>query len=176
MKKILLALLVSVLASAPAAADVIGFEFTVDIDSGALVGQTFTGSFSYEETDVAGIADEFIDLLSFDFSFQGLSFDQNDAVAEAAFFNGDFLGLSYSIDFPAPVSFSFTPGFFDVSEAFFAYESPNDDGTGSIAFTPAPVSVPEPSTLLLLVIGLAALLSSRIRMRPGRDELRTSAT
>ncbi len=176
MNKALLALVVSVLASAPAQAGVIGFDFTVDIDSGALVGETFTGSFSYDETEVAGIADEFVDLSSFDFNFQGLSFGLNDAVAEAAFFDGDFLGLSYSIDFPAPVSFSFVPGFFALDEALFAYENPNGDGTGIIAFAPARVSVPEPSTLLLLVIGLAAVFLSRIRMRPGHDGPRTSAT
>ena len=176
MNKVLLTLVVSVLASAPAQAGVIGFEFRVDIDSGALAGETFTGSFSYDEAEVTGIADEFVDLSSFDFNFQGLSFGLNDAVAEAAFFDGDFLGLSYSIDFPAPVSFSFTPGFFEIGEAFFAYENPNGDGTGSLAFTPARASVPEPSTLLLLVIGLAALFLTRIRMRPGDDGPPTSAT
>ena len=163
MKKLLPALLVSVLAAAPAAADVIDFEFTVDITSGGLVGDTFAGNFSYDGTEVAGVDEEFVDLLSFEFSFQGISFGLDDAIAEAAFFNGEFLGLSYIVDFPAPVSFSFVPGFFGVDEAFFAYESTFGDGEGSIAY----VQVPEPSTLVLFVVGLAVLLS---RVRPRRRE------
>lgn len=155
MNKFVPALAVFLLATTPAAADVIDFEFTVDITSGALVGETFAGSFSYEGADVAGIGDEFVELLSLEFGFQGFDFGLSDAIAEAVFFDGEFLGLSYAVGFPAPVSFSFVAGFFSVDEAFFAYEDPMGDGDGSIAYT----EVSEPSMLLLLVIGLAALLS-----------------
>ena len=155
MKKLFLALVVIILSTTPAAADVIDFEFTVDITSGALLGDVFAGNFTYDETEVVGVDEEFVGLLSFEFDFLGTNYGLGDAIAEAAFFNGEFLGLSYIVDFPAPVSFSFVPGFFSVDEAFFAYEDPIGDGEGSIAYT----QVPEPSTLLLLVIGLAVLLS-----------------
>lgn len=159
MKKLLLALVVSVLASAPVAADVIDVEFTVDISSGALLGDTYAGNFSYDRTEIVGVDEEFIELLSFEFDFQGINFGVDDAIAEAAFFDGEFLGLSYVVGFPAPVSFSFLPGFFSVDEAFFAYENPLGDGDGSIVYA----EVPEPSTLLLLVVGLAVLGWRKLR-------------
>lgn len=172
MKKFFLALVVTILTTTPAAATVMDFEFTVDISSGALLGDTFAGNFTYDETEVFGVDEEFIGLLSFEFDFLGTSFGLNDAVAEAAFFDGEFLGLSYIVDFPAPVSFSFIPGFFSVDEAFFSYENPIGDGEGSIAYTQAYTQVPEPSTLLLLVIGLGILLS---RVSSARPEPRSSA-
>ena len=159
MKKLLPALVVSILAATPAAAETIDFEFTVDIGSGALLGDTFAGSFSYDGTEVVGVDEEFVGLLSFDFDFQGTGFGLDDAIAEAVFFDGEFLGLSYIVGFPAAVSFSFVPGFFSVDEAFFAYENPLGDGDGSIVYA----RVPEPSTLLLLVIGLAVLSWPKLR-------------
>ena len=168
MKKLLSALAISILAAAPAPAAVVDFEFTVDIGSGTLVGETFAGSFSYEGNDVGGVGDEFVDLLSFEFDYQGIGFGVDDAIAEAVFFDGEFLGLSYIVGFPAPVSFSFIPGFFSVDEAFFAYEDPFGDGDGSIAYA----QVSEPSALWLLVIGLAAL-SLGLAARRRRPELRT---
>lgn len=158
MKKLLFALVgVSVLAATPAAAATVLFQFTVDITSGALAGETFSGNFSYEATDVVGVSDEFVDLSTFAFNYQGIDFGLDDGVAEAAFFDGAFLGLSYSVDFPAPVFFSFAPGFFSVDEAFFSYEDPDGDGVGSIAYSVVPV----PGALVLLASGFIGLAAFR---------------
>ena len=151
----------SFLATAPAFATPVEFDFTVDITSGALVGERFSGNFSYDEADVVGTADEFADLSSFMFSFQGFDFGLNDSIApEAAFFDGEFLGLSYSVDLSAPVFFSFVPGFFSVDDAFFAYEDPNGDGDGTIAFSRA-AQVSAPISLFLLASGLIGMLGLR---------------
>ena len=102
MKKLFLVLVVIILSTTPAAADVIDFKFTVDITSSALLGDVFAGNFTYDETEVVGVDEEFVGLLSFEFDFLGTNYGLDDAIAEAAFFNGEFLGLSYIVDFPAP--------------------------------------------------------------------------
>jgi hypothetical protein len=158
MKKLLSVLLgVGTLAGTPAFSDTVSFEFIVDIVSGELVGDTFTGRFSYDGDAVTGVEDEFVALSSLRFDFQGQAYGLDDGTAEAAFFDGDFLGLSYSVDFPARDAFSFLPGFFDLDEAFFAYEAPGGDGIGAIAYT----VVPLPGALLLFASGVLGVFGIR---------------
>ena len=134
--------------------------FTGLVDSGPLVGSSFSGSFSY--SDPAAGFDGPVLLDSFALDFDGLTYTLASAdVAPLAWFAaGSFLGIDY-LDLD---SFSTTvqlyAGFFDLSEALFSYDVGGPDGQGLGGFTSF-ATVPEPSTLGLVLAGL--LISGRRR-------------
>ncbi|VAX05713.1 hypothetical protein MNBD_GAMMA25-1106 [hydrothermal vent metagenome] len=133
------------------AANVSAAPFYINIDSGPNLGGTFNGSFSFDNSILGGVGDEVIALDNFAASFEGINFTlADDAFAEAVFVDGDFLGLSY---FAATSGFEFslTPGFFDLSEAYFSYDIFAEGvGFGSVAYT----VVPLPGALPLMVMAL----------------------
>jgi hypothetical protein len=148
----------------PMEAATVQYGIQVNIDSGSLVPNTYSGKFSYD--DVTAIVS------TFSFDFDGLSYDQtNDPLANVLLSGPNFLGLIYSVDgSPSGPSFSFIPGTFSLVEASFAYDpnsNPGLAGFGSIVFnrlTP-PVdnstSVPAP----LPVVGAAAFLAYSRKLR-----------
>lgn len=156
-----LALGVALVQPAPAQASVVAYTFDILIDSGPLEPSSYSGSFAYD-TNTFG-------LTSFSFDFQGTSYDaSDDQAAKAVFDNGVFLGLEYNIN--TQPAFSFVPGIFDISEAFFSYDllpGTGEGGTGSLTFTrvvgPETSAVPGPLPLL----GAAACFgySRRLRQR-----------
>lgn len=154
-----LALSMALAQPAPLKAAVVAYTFDILIDSGPLQPNSYSGTFAYN-TQTFGLTD-------FSFNFQGVQYDEaDDPNASAVVGNGIFLGLEYSIDtLPA---FSFVPGFFDVGEAFFAYDldaNLGQGGTGSLAFTkvvnPETSTVPGPLPLL----GAAACFGYSRRLR-----------
>ena len=148
----------------PATAANITYDFTVTPDFGPLLGESYAGSFTFNDTNLIGFGEEFITVDSFSFSFLGVDYTEADGAAEepeATFFDGSFLGLGFSED-----DFSFIAGFLDLSEAFFAYDLAAGSGTGDIIYTQVPdqKSVPEPASVLaLLAIGAAGATSARRR-------------
>jgi hypothetical protein len=139
-------------------AAIINYNFTVNIESGSLIGNNYTGGFSYDDSETPV---DFFDintrsLVSFFFSFNGSDFTElDDLFATVDFdpFDNTFLGLSYQGD-----DFTFASGVFGVDEAVFTYTGTGfNDGTGSITFTQVSddlVSTPETSVLLgLLTVG-----------------------
>ena len=147
------ALSVAALDINPAAAATFDFEVTPDF--GPLVGDTYSGSLSYDETDITGIGEEFLAVTDLDFNFLGVDYSETDGLAdpEVVFFDGDFLGLSFSGD-----EFSFIAGFFDISEAYLAYDLEAGSGTADVTYTPSE-KVPEPSSVLgLIFMGSSMLL------------------
>ena len=75
-------------------------------------------------------------------------FTENDDLfdtPEVSFLEAEFLGLSFSAE-DSQVSFSFIPGFFEVSEASFAYQIilSDEQGFGKVTFE----QVPEPHSIL----------------------------
>lgn len=141
--------------SAQAAA--INYTFQTSIDSGSLLGNTYLGSLSYDDSSLVGSGSEFIPVSEVSFNFEGVNYTNANS-AEVSFFDGDFLGLSFS---PVPL-FSITPGFFDLSEALFAYDlSGGNGGFGNVLYTLTPTSVPEPTTVVsLLILGTWGAFSS----------------
>lgn len=148
----------ALLSAVPAQAALKTYSFTGALDSGAFIGETFAGQFSYEDTALTGIDSEYLNVSTLDFSFHQRAFTQDDAAAatEVAFMDGVFRGLSFAVTSFDP-KFALTPGVVDMSDAYFAYQ-PNvgTSGYGSVAYTLAPV--PEPATSLMMLAGLALLV------------------
>ena len=147
----------------------INYNFTVDVDGGSLAGQTFTGSFSFDDAGITGTGEETVDFTSFSFDFQGEEFDENDNI----FGEGVVLidGSFAAIGFDAGTEFNFVPNtFFDPVETTFGYDfGDGNPGFGDVTFTiddsePEPNAVPEPAT----VIGLLATMAVATKIRANK--------
>ncbi|MDJ0797380.1 MAG: PEP-CTERM sorting domain-containing protein [Calothrix sp. MO_167.B12] len=155
-------------------AEAVNFNFSGEIDSGALSGEKFQGSFSYEESLVTGTGNfffqEYIPVSNLQFDFLGETFTEADDIyggPEVAFVANNLMGLSYNINNATAgtiqFNFSFVPGFTDISQSYFTYASTNaTGGTGSVTFTKQVngTPVPEPFTILgtAVVLGFGVLL------------------
>jgi hypothetical protein len=151
----LLATLV-LLGTVPAQAALNTYNFSGALDSGALMGETFTGQFSFDDATLMGVGGEYLNVNALNLNFHSHAYTQADAAAatEVAFMDGAFLGLSFAVDSSFP-EFALTPGFFDVTEAYLAYQpGVGASGYGSVAYTLAPVPVPLPATFGMLLAGL----------------------
>ncbi len=158
----LAALLLAALPAAHAANQ--NYSFNGALDSGALIGQTFSGSFSFDDAALSSSGTEWLSVSSLSMNFAGSNFTQANAAAgsavEVAYLDGSFLGLSYSVDSSFP-KFSVIPGYDHVSQAFVAYDTAavGGSGTGNINF--APVPEPESYAMLLAGLGLMGMVARR---------------
>lgn len=141
------------------------FDFAVYIDSGPLNYQSFFGSFNFDESEITGVGEEFLPVSQLTFSFLGSIFTENDDLfdtPEVSFLETEFLGLSFSAE-NSQVSFSFIPGFFEVSEASFAYQIilSDEQGFGKVTFE----QVPEPHSILGMVtaVGFGTFFKWKLR-------------
>jgi hypothetical protein len=154
-----LALCMALAQPAPLRAAVVDYTFDILIDSGPLQPNSYSGTFSYNT--------QTFDLTDFSFNFQGAPYDESDDPDASVFVdNGVFLGLEYAVD--TLPSFAFVPGFFDVGEAFFAYDldaNRGQGGAGNLTFTrvvrPDVSAVPGPLPLL----GVAACFGYSRRLK-----------
>lgn len=137
-----------------AEAAIIAYRFDINITSGPLTGNTYSGRLRFDDATISGSNPATAPLTFFDFSFEGTDYDlTDDPLAVAAFDNSnEFLGIDYSIQ--APPSPNFTSGAFDVSEAVFSYDTGTESGFGDIEYA----IVPEPSTIIGS-IGLVGLIA-----------------
>ena len=133
------------------------YDFQVDIDSGTLSGDSFSGSFSFDNVGLTNIGEEFLPLDSIEFNFEGTDYtDVSVPLSEAVFFDGEFLGLGYSPD----DSFAFVPGFFAIDEAYFTYDIVDiGAGAGDVTYTvPDSTTTPESSSIFgLISLGILGL-------------------
>jgi hypothetical protein len=153
----------------PAQGATISYDMTVNNLDGSLAENDFTGSFSFDDASLMGVGSEFLSVNDLSFDFLGTTYTENDDNSsfgvEAEFLDGDFLGLSYSTD----VQFSFLPGFFSLSDSYFAYDlGDEDNGTGDVIYTkrpnnPDPSPVPEPTTMIGLLA--TSILGGGLKMR-----------
>ncbi|MCX5957780.1 MAG: hypothetical protein NTW51_15600 [Cyanobacteria bacterium] len=157
-----LAFAVAIANPAPLHAATVTYLFDVNIDSGSLASNTYSGSFAYDDATA--------DVTAFSFFFDGLQYDESDDVLAEVSQNGpNFLGLIFSVVGIQPnSSFSFVAGSSDINEAYFAYD-PNSNsgqaGFGSIVYNmvnpPVTNAVPAP----LPFVGAAAFFAYSRKLR-----------
>ncbi|MDJ0662459.1 MAG: PEP-CTERM sorting domain-containing protein [Crocosphaera sp.] len=148
----------------PVNAALINYDIEVTIDSGFLAGETYFGSFQFEDSGLIGIDEEFLSVSAISFNFNGTNYTETDGFPEVVFFDGEFLGLSFSTD----AKFSFIPGFFDLSEAYFTYDIPGEmNGVGDINYS----LVPEPLTILgaMTALGLGSAFKRKLKLSNKRN-------
>jgi len=177
----------------PAQAAVFTYDFTVDITTGLLVGNQYSGSFSYDDssprTSFGGYRP-----LDFTFDFEGKTFTESDLQIDAGGYGGFYppgtgypgVGLETAsiglYDFPPePEDF---PKIIFLRSDFYGYV---EDCSSSDCFDPSvgpgsfgsvtyqlrppspPTSVPEPGTVGgLLFLGLSSLFLKRKSIFPKR--------
>ncbi len=142
----------------PAQAAVQSYAFDGVTDSGAFLNQIFSGSLSFDDSGLTGVGEEWIALgsIALDFLGQHHTLGNAAAVPEAGFFDGTFLGVSFTVDAGDP-QFSLVAGYRSIDEAFFAYDTAAGlSGGGSVTYTAA---VPEPEGWMLMVAGLTGVVA-----------------
>lgn len=139
------------------------FSFSGTLDSGPLVGESFSGSFGWAG---AVPVDGDWALSSFALTLAGQTYLLADAdvPATASFAAGVFVGLSFvDADGAASVvrpQVSFVAGFSGLDQAYLAYESAGQGGFGSYSVT----AVPEPAAWALMLLGLG--VTTAVARRP----------
>lgn len=127
--------------------------------TGELIGESYSGSFNYDDSSLTEMGDEFLPISDLSFTFLSETFTVGDASVppEAIFFDGEFLGVEYEVvvNNPAfPVAdFALTTGF-GISEAAFTYTPRvGAAGAGDLIYTQAAsATVPESSPVFGLLI------------------------
>lgn len=136
------------------------WNFSGALDSGIYINETFSGQFSYDDAGLLGSGDEYLSVTRIGFDFLGQHFTLADAAAtvEAAYLDGAFLGLSFNA-IQGNGGIALIPGFTDISQAYFAYDTPAGlfGGAGSISYRMPTTQVPEPASVALLLAGLGVL-------------------
>jgi hypothetical protein len=147
---------------APAAATV-SYNFSVEVTSGPLAPQSFSGSFSYDDAVPPAPGPGGADLCalnSFEFDFDGTLYTIADLdYGDAAFAGGTFIGLD-----AGNATFTFLPAIAPLPPAFLYVSSQGAAGDGNPAFN----RVPEPAGALLVAAAFGAMLIRRRRPLNGR--------
>jgi hypothetical protein len=144
----------------PARSATVNYNLAGTIETGSLTGQTFSGTFSYDNSPLTGSGFEFLEVSRVNLNFLGSTFTATDADADPTveFANGIFLGLNFSASNFTP-EFSLIPAF-GTTVATFSYIGANDDGSGSIQYTAIPI--PEPSIVLgIIMVGIGSFWRGR---------------
>ncbi|NER29158.1 MAG: PEP-CTERM sorting domain-containing protein [Symploca sp. SIO1C4] len=144
-------------------------NFTVDITTGDLAGNSYEGYLTFEDSELTGTGNETVVADKVSFDFNGLTYtEKQDFYYPSApfveFDSGTFLGLNFS---PFDDFFALPFDLINDSLEYFAHNSGEvavsslGGGVGSVTYT-EPEAVPEPATILgLSVIGLGFLLRKK---------------
>ncbi|OLP16018.1 hypothetical protein BST81_23455 [Leptolyngbya sp. 'hensonii'] len=138
------------------------YNFKAEATTGINAGQSYLGSFSFDDAQLTGTGSELASLSKLTFTFAGKTFDETfDSLAGVGFEEGQFAGLNYQADDAAVSGLQasiFGPDFFyAISSASGNTPDPTpDSGIGNVTYE----KVPEPGTVLgLSALGLGLLLN-----------------
>jgi hypothetical protein len=139
-------------ASIPAQAAILTWNVSGTVDSGSLLGQTYSGLFSFDDAALTSVGSEYLAVSSLSMMFNNVAFTLTNELAptEAVFETGSFTGMNFSA-----ANFSFIPGSVDTSDAFLAL----NDGAANVIY--APVPEPETWTMVLMGLGLVGFMTRR---------------
>lgn len=147
----LAALLLAALPAAQAATQ--NYSFNGTLESGLHAGQAFSGNFSFDDAGLTNLDSEWLSVSALSMSFLNHTYTLANAAApvEVGYFNGAFVGLSYTVETSEP-KFSLIAGYDNASQSFIAYDTAisGGSGTGSVIYA----AVPEPESYALLLAGL----------------------
>lgn len=150
----------------PAQAATVTYNLAGTIGTGLLKGETFSGTFSYDDSPLTGSSFKTLEVSQLSLSFLRSTFTAADDDSypdgpKVEFSDGNFLGLNFTVSSFTP-EFSLIPAF-GTTEATFSYIGTDDDGSGRVQYTLS-ATVPEPSTVLgLIALGIGGFLVSRKR-------------
>jgi len=154
-KHLLIAALFSVVMPTQAAEQT--YNFSGIFDSGFYNGETFSGSFSFDDASIDNVDLDITSLLSFNMNLLSTNYSLVNTITppDVSFQDGSFLGLSLSIDSVTPdIGFTFVAGSFDVSDAFLTYTTNlGSAGSGNIVYAP----IPEADTYAMFLAGLGVM-------------------
>lgn len=152
-KTLLAAALAAAHFSASAATVVIDFQSSA-FDAGSLLGQSFTGQFSFDDATLTASTTT-LPLLSLSFSLGGQSYTlaQADAGTTAVVFEAGTMAGVNAVFSGGPRSVELSWGF--GSPYAFYQQSVSDYGAADLSFTTS--AVPEPGRLALMLAGLGAV-------------------
>lgn len=158
-KPLLAAVLAAASLAAPAATVVVSFQSSA-FDGGSLIGQTFSGQFSFDDATLTATTSTLPLLsLSFDLGGQSYTLAQADAGTTAVVFDaGNVSGLNAVFSGGAR-NVQLTEGF-GAPYAFYQ-QSASDFGFADLSFAAAVVPEPGRTVLMLAGLGLVVLLARR---------------
>lgn len=146
-------LLIAAAALIATSAQAATYNFGGTIDAGPLSGASFSGSYSFDASQITGADFEQIALSAFSLNFNAQVFTLN-PTATADYSAGVFLGLSYSTA-GAGYTLNMTSGSVDLSDAFLHYAPAGSiESSGGYHITAA---VPEPESYALMLAGLCVV-------------------
>jgi hypothetical protein len=155
------AILAALLAVDAASASPVAYGFVATLESGALEGTTFNGSFAFDPAEGTGRGQDFLTLTALDFDLLGTRFTRADIDqgGQAILQDGHLLYFTAAFFPHSPTS--------PVSDIAFGFGGPGvigyipsgsgEIGLGTYVITPSPV--PEASSLVLTALGALVLLA-----------------
>ena len=156
----------SVINANPINAASMTYDFEVNMSAGSLLGETYSGSFEFDDSTLTEIGEESLSVSELSFNFLGVNYTEDSlSGTQVIFDNGDFSGLRFfgMLD----------SNMWQLEEDKFTFATISSSGsgfslvasTGDITYTNT-TTIPEPTAVFSL-LALGAIGSIRI-LKKGR--------
>ena len=159
------------LVAVPAQAAPLSYSFEVTATSGTLNGTTATGMFTFNDTIIppGGGPVYGINLLTdLSFTWNGISYDESSANTGWLTFDASgkliYPGFGNNCNAGSCGVERISVQWYVTGDSYFAYSTGEEIGEGTSSFKPA-AAVPEPTTMLLLGLGLVGLAGVRRKLK-----------